>query len=120
VPSKLYRDERLSATIRDELSNHILRTFEFPGAIVTLTVVELSPKRDAAHVHLSVLPDERAPEVLQTLGAASRSLKYFLMKRLRIRVIPDVFFHLDRGPQNAAMVEKVLHESRLSEEEGAS
>lgn len=104
----LFRDERLSAQIRDELSATMLREMEFPGALVTITSVELTQKRDAATVLVSVLPDEAASKILRRLNGAAGMLRHFLLKKLSIKVIPELFFKLDKGVQNAAAVEKAL------------
>lgn len=111
----LYRDERLSAQIRDELSATILREMEFPGSLVTITQVELTQKRDAANVLISVLPDEKAAHVLRRLNGASGMLRHFLVKKLAIKVIPELFFKPDRGVQNAAAVEKALIKAHREE-----
>lgn len=104
----LFRDERLSAQIRDELSATILREMEFPGAMVTITEVELTQKRDAANVHVSVLPDEKAAHVIKRLNGAAGMLRHFLVKKLTIKIIPELFFREDRGARNAAAVEAAL------------
>lgn len=107
----LFREERLAAQVRDELSAAILREMEFPGALVTLTDVELSQKRDAATVLVSVLPDEKAAHVLKRLNGARGMLRHVLLKKLTIKVIPELSFKPDRGAQNAAAVEKALLEA---------
>lgn len=115
-----YRDERITAQIRDELSRIALREMEFPGALVTFTQVELSAKRDSATVLVSVLPDEQAPKILKRLGGASRMLRHFLLKRLEIKVIPELIFKMDKGAKNAADVEAALMRVQLPEEEADS
>lgn len=113
-----YRDERLSATMRDELAALILRTVELPGALVTVTEVALTPKRDAAAVYVAVLPAEAEERSIAALAAHARSLRYALLKKLRIRVVPELFFRADHGPQNAAEVERLLATSELPVGEG--
>lgn len=111
-----YRDERLSATIRDELSATILRELEFPGALVTIIEVELTQKRDSATIHVSILPDAQGPKILKRLNGASGMLRHFLLKKLPIKVIPELHFKIDRGAQNAAAVEKALIDQPLPDE----
>ena len=113
----LFRDERISATIRDELSATILREMEFPGALVTISTVELTQKRDSATVLVSVLPDEQASKVIKRLNGASRMLRHFLMKKLPIKVIPELQFKPDRGAQNAAAVEAALIKAQHMDEQ---
>ena len=115
-----FRADRIAALMREELSRAILRDLEFPGALVTITGVELTEKRDAATVRVSVFPDERAEAVVARLMKERGPLAYTLLKRMRIRAIPELVFKVDRGPQNAAAVEKATIEHRLSEEESGS
>lgn len=103
-----YRDERLASQIRDELSTVILREMEFPGAMPTITDVELTQKRDAATVHVSVIPDEQADHVVARLNGARGMLRHLLIKPIPIRVVPELVFKADRGLQNAAAVEAAL------------
>ena len=112
-----FRDERISSQIRDELSTAILREIELPGAIMTITEVELTQKRDAATVYISVMPEAKEQKVLKILIGAQGMLRHRLLKRLKIKVIPDLYFKLDNGPKNAAMVEKVLINQPLPDEE---
>jgi len=113
----LHRVERLGALIRDELSAEILRTVELTGMLVTLTDVELTQKLDTARVHVSVLPESAEPAALKKLSKARWALTHHLMKRLRIRKVPELIFQLDRGIKNAASVEKLLLDNPLPEEE---
>lgn len=108
-----YRDERIASQIREELSAIILREMEFPKTLVTLTRVELTQKRDAAEILVSVLPDEMAAKTIKRLNGASGMLRHFLIKRLTIKVIPELFFKPDRGAQNAAAVERILEGGEL-------
>jgi ribosome-binding factor A len=112
-----YRADRLAVIIRDELSSEILRTLEFPGALVTITEVELSQKQDTATVHVSVLPQEKEGKTVAALNKARGALAHALLKRLKIRVVPFLTFKLDRGLANAAAVDKVFIEHPLSEEQ---
>jgi ribosome-binding factor A len=106
--------------MRDELSAAILRTLEFPGALVTITEVELSQKQDTATVHVSVLPQEKEAKTLVALNKARGVLAHEILKRLRIREVPFISFKLDRGLANAAAVDKVFIEHPLPEEENGS
>jgi ribosome-binding factor A len=105
-----HRQERLGKLIREQLSEIILRTLAFDGAVVTLTSVTVTDKLDYARVKVSVWPSSRAKEALKILQIARRDLQYALMKKIRIKTLPRVGFELDRGNENAATVEKVLIE----------
>ena len=95
--------------IRDELSQYILKTMEFEnGAFVTLTEVEVTKKLDHAKVLISVIPSPEALKVLKKLQENRGQLQHFLNHKLNIKPMPSIVFEIDRGPENAANVEKAL------------
>lgn len=104
-----YRPLRVGKLIREELSLLIQRELEFgPGVLVTVTEVEIKKKLETAGVRVSVLPSEKAAEALRTLMLARNNLQFQLGRKLNIRPMPNILFSLDRGPENAAAVEKAL------------
>lgn len=112
-----HRPDRLGNLIREELSAEIHRTLEFQGFLVTLTQVELTQKLDTARVHVSVLPEEFEAKALKMLSRARYALTGYLIKRLRIRQVPELIFQLDQGLKNAAKVEKLLIDNPLPPDE---
>ena len=103
-----YRPLRVGKLIREELGMMLQRELEFPGALVTVTEAEISKKMDIAHVRVSVLPAAKAAEALKKLRAAGGDLQYKLLHKLNIKPMPQLVFEIDRGPENAAAVEKAL------------
>lgn len=104
-----FRDLRMGQLIRDELSQYILKTMEFEnGAFVTLTEVEVTKKLDHAKVRFSVIPSPEAASVLKKLRENRGRLQHFLNHKLNIKPMPLIDFEIDRGPENAANVEKAL------------
>lgn len=105
-----HRSERVSKLIREELSKLILKELEFPGALATITEVEVDKKLENARVMVSVIPSSSAPAALKELGEAAGNLQYLLLKKINIKPMPRIVFELDHGPENAAVVEKLLIE----------
>lgn len=103
--------------MREELSTAILRNLEFPGTLVTITEVELSQKQDTATIHVSIIPEAKEAKTVKALARARGMLAHTLLKRLKIRVVPELVFKLDRGLANAAAVDKVFIENPLPDEE---
>jgi len=106
------RPLRVQSLIQEELSKIILRELEFPGALVTITEVDVNKKLDTAKVHVSVIPSSAAPKVLMELGRRAGDLQYLLLKKINIKPMPRIYFELDRGLENAAAVEKKLMEDK--------
>lgn len=88
----------------------IERELEFPGALVTVTEVEVTKKLDAAHVRVSVIPSERGEGAVNELQNARGRLQHLLNKKIRIKPMPQILFEIDRGPEEAAKVEKIFIE----------
>jgi|SRR3989338_4729019 len=103
-----YRPLRVANLIREELGMMIARELEFPGALVTITDIDVNKKLEIAHVRVSVIPSEKAAESLKTLQAARGELQYKLVRKLNIKPMPQLHFSIDHGPENAAAVEKAL------------
>lgn len=103
-----HRPERVGKLIREELSLIILKELEFPGALPTITEVEVDKKLEHAVVRLSVYPSEMAEAALEIAHAAQKRLEHLLFKKLNIKPMPRIEFKLDHGPENAAQVEKIL------------
>ncbi len=103
-----YRDLRVGQLIRDELAKLIIKEFEFPGVVVTVTEVTVDKKLETAAAEVSILPSEKAEKVLQALKKGEGYFQNLLNKKLNIKPMPQIRFELDRGPENAARVEKIL------------
>ncbi len=103
-----HRPERVQKLIREELSKIILKELEFDGALVTITEVEVDKKLGLARVMLSVLPSSSANKALAIAERAAGNLQYVLMKKINIKPMPRIRFEIDRGPQHAADIERLL------------
>ncbi len=107
-----YRALRVSKLIGEELSKIIIRELEFPGAIVTITDVEVSKKLEAASVKLSVVPSSKKGGSLAIAQKATGKLQHLLTKKINIKPMPKIHFEIDHGSENAAVVEKRFLEER--------
>lgn len=110
------RNERVSELIRKELGELILRSVEFPGAIMTIVEVDVTKKIDYARVHVSVIPSSKANEVLRILNSAKFSLQGDLLRKINIRPMPELSFIIDHGTEKAAEIEKIMIESGIEKE----
>lgn len=103
-----YRPLRLANLIRDELGAILLRDFEFPGALVTVTEVNIDSKLERALVKVSVIPSEKVEQALLKLTHARNTLQRALVRKVNVKPMPLIEFQIDRGPENAARIEKIL------------
>lgn len=109
---KTHRPLRLGSLIREELGQFILRNMEFPGALVTITEVDVDGKIEHARVKVSVLPFTKSEEVLKVLKHSQGELQYKLNHKLNLRPMPRISFVLDAGPAHAAKIEGDILENK--------
>jgi ribosome-binding factor A len=105
---RFFRSERVSSLIREELGQMLVREIEVPDTLITITEVEIDKKLDHAKVKVSIIPASAVAEALATLEKKAGYLQHLLLKKINIKPMPRISFALDRGPENAADVEKVL------------
>jgi ribosome-binding factor A len=110
---KFFRSERVSSLIREQLGELILREIGFDGALATITDVEVDKKMEHAKVTVSVIPSDRTTAVVGELDRKAGYLQHLLMKKINIKPMPRIAFVIDRGYENAAVVEKKLMEGGI-------
>lgn len=114
------RIERINSVIRQEISDLLLREIKDPRLdnFVSIVRVETAPDLSYARVYVSCMgSDEIKAETLAALHSASRFIKGELMKRIRIRTIPEIDFKQDdsieRGARVLELIEKIEQEESL-------
>src|SRR5579872_4705534 len=106
---RFFRSQRVSKLIREQLSLMVAREVEFPpGALATITDVEVDKKLEYAKVKVSVIPSEKAPVVMKEFDLQAARLQHELLKKINIKPMPRIAFEIDHGYENAAQVEKKL------------
>lgn len=102
----------ISALIRTELRDPRI------GTIVSITRVEITSDLENATVHTSVFGDtETKTDTINVLGGAAPFLKHHLLRRLRIKRVPDLHFELDETIEEAAHVLDLMKKVSGSDED---
>lgn len=105
----ILRSQRVAALIQMELSKLILKEIELPlGVLATIVSIEVDKKMDRALIGVSVIPETKKEEVLVRFEKAAGYLQHLLLKKINIKPMPRIIFIYDKGPENAARVEKLL------------
>ena len=99
----------------EQLDKLILKELEFPGALVTVTGVDIQKDLDYAAVNVSVLPSAKEDEVLKILTKNQKHLQHLLLRKINIKPMPEIRFKIDIGLERAAEVEKALLEIEKEE-----
>lgn len=106
------RLRRVDEAIRQVLGEALAGEMKDPRVgFVTVTDVRTSPDLRHAHVHVSVLGDERQRhESLEALRAAHGFLQRQIASELRLKRTPALQFHYDATTDNALRIESLLRE----------
>lgn len=110
MPREFSRTRRVSEQIQRELSVLIQEEIQDPRlGLVSVSGVDIS--RDLAHakVYFSTLGDSgKARESLQVLAGATGFLRHMLGKRLALRAVPQLHFHIDASLQEGARLSALI------------
>lgn len=111
---RFFRPQRVSSLIQEKLGWLLTKEIEVAGALISITGVEVGKDLEQAKVRITVYPSEKSGEAMKILGGQAKHLEYLLLKQINIKPMPHIVFELDRGPENAANIEKVLLEDNNS------
>ncbi|MBZ5566611.1 MAG: 30S ribosome-binding factor RbfA [Acidobacteriia bacterium] len=102
--------QRLGEVLREEIAALIEGELTDPRiGLATVTEVKMSPDGKSAHISIHVSGNEQdAENTLAGLDAARSYIRHELLDRLRIRHVPDLFFHLDRSQQYETRIDQLL------------
>lgn len=104
------RLRRVDEAIRQVIGEALAGEIKDPRVgFVTVTDVRTSPDLRHAHVHVSVLGDERRREQsLQGLRSAHGFLQRRIAGELRLKRTPTLEFHYDATTDSAMRIERLL------------
>lgn len=112
------RQQKFSKVIQKELSDLFQKESSrlFPGAMVTITMVRVTPDLSMARVFLSIFTPVPA-DVLTAIRTETREIRYKLGKQIRnqVRVIPELDFMLDDSFEYASRMDQLFNEIHKKE-----
>ena len=109
------RIPRANALIKKELSKILFQEIDFPPRVlVTITRVETLANLISAKIYISVIPENKAEEVLRILDKDIYNLQQQLNKRLKMRPVPKIGLKKEEKAKEAARIEEVLEQLKKS------
>ncbi|NLB29868.1 MAG: 30S ribosome-binding factor RbfA [Clostridiales bacterium] len=114
--NKLYR---INSDIAQTLSE-LLREIKDPRVrqgMISVTGAETTNDLKICNVYVSVFGLEDEKEFLKGLKSASGYLRRELGSRLKLRNVPELFFHLDRSIERGAHINAIISELDIPREE---
>lgn len=113
-----HRIERVNQLIRHEISELLRRDVKDPrlGCFISVTRVDTSADLKYAKVFVShFCAEEQKKEVVDALTSASGFLRSELIKRLRMRYVPELSFYWDDSIERGAHVLELLDKVKAQE-----
>jgi ribosome-binding factor A len=106
------RSERVAEAVREAIAEVITRELKDPRVgLVAITRVEMSPDLRHARVHFSCLGDAAARDrCAQGLRSATGFIRGQMLRRLDLRVAPDLAFFPDASLEAAARLNALLRQ----------
>lgn len=104
------RTDRVADLLRAELAEIIRLELRDPR-IGLATVSRVTVSRDLGHaeVLVSVLGEDDAREQsVAVLASAKGHIRRLLARRVRLRTVPELNFHLDRGAEHSQRISEIL------------
>jgi ribosome-binding factor A len=103
------RIEQLNSLVHQEVAAAISREIEFPsGMFVTVSRVQVADDAESAKVWFSVLPALHQEDALALLNRRIADIQSVLNKKLVMKFVPKISFHIDETNEKADMITKVL------------
>jgi ribosome-binding factor A len=112
------RIERINSLIRQEISDLLLKELKDPRLDSFISVLRVDTALDlrSAKVYVSFFcSEESKKETMAALNSASRFIRNELMKRIRLRTIPDIIFQEDSSIARGAEVLELINEIEQEE-----
>jgi ribosome-binding factor A len=106
------RTERVGDQLVRELNDLLLREVRDPRVrLATVSRVDVSGDLQHARAAVSLIGSEEERDAcLAALRGASGFLRSKLGARLRLRVVPELVFVIDRGPEHSMKISRILDE----------
>jgi bifunctional oligoribonuclease and PAP phosphatase NrnA len=106
------RTQRVGENIREVLGELIQRQVKDPRVgFVTITAVRVTPDLSKAHVYYTVLGEEREQRSTEAgLESAKPFLRSETARRVRLKTVPDIEFHIDDTPEKGQRVDTIIEE----------
>lgn len=105
------RQAKISRFLQKELSELFRRqTAKTHGTLVSVSAVRISPDLSVARAYLSIFPSERSAEIIKSINASAKTIRYELAQRVRyqLRKTPELTFFVDDSLDYAENIDRLL------------
>lgn len=107
------RQQKVARLVQRELSSYFQQQSLtlFNGALITVTVVRMSPDLSLAKVYLSIYSLKQKPdEIFEIIEEGKKNIRHALGQRIRnkIKAIPEIAFFIDDSLEYSERIEQLL------------
>lgn len=105
------RQSKIARLLQKDLSEIFRQqTAKTHGVIVSVSAVRISPDLSIARVYLSIFPSQKAQELLESITASRKTIRYELAQRVRtqLRKTPELSFYLDDSLDYLDNIDRLL------------
>lgn len=84
----------------------------YPGGMITVTTVRVSPDLSIARVYLSIFPNNAREEVFALVQQNTKTIRHELAQRIKnqMRIVPDLQFFVDDSLDYIENIERLLNQ----------
>lgn len=107
------RQAKISRLLQKELSEIFRQqTAKTHGTLVSVSAVRVSPDLSIARVYLSIFPPQKSQEILESITASSKTIRYELAQKVRfqLRKTPELSFYIDDSLDYVERIDQLLKE----------
>jgi len=90
-----------------------LKELDFENVLVTIMAVEISEDLVDARIKINVMPLTKFNEVAEILRRNRNHLRFLLMKRLKIKQVPQLNFEINEHPEKESENEKIFENGKI-------
>ena len=108
------RQNKISRLLQKDLAEIIQKEGRdlFPGVMVSVTNVRISPDLSIARVYLSIFPSEKGAAVLLEIKKHTSKIRGLLGIKVgkQLRIVPQLDFHIDDSLDYIDNIDRLLKE----------
>ncbi|GAB4450536.1 MAG: 30S ribosome-binding factor RbfA [Bacteroidales bacterium] len=107
------RQQKVARLVQRELSEYFQQQAQalFNGAMITVTIVRMSPDLSLAKVYLSIYSlKQKTDEIFNAIEEGKKNIRHALGQRIRnkIKAIPEIAFFIDDSLDYSQRIEDLL------------
>ena len=107
------RQNKVARLLQKEIADIILKESNslFPGKLLTVTVVRISPDMSIARVYISIFPYKEDEHYIEYVNQQSKHIRNQLGMHVRhqLRIIPELVFFRDDSLDYAGRIDELLN-----------